>query len=123
MIDELLRTDPDLVSHPHFADYYDYVLQSLVKFGDNVSDRMVSRKHYLLWVRFREKKANKERVWETNMCMNPQVRNNMHAVQVSFISIVSFLVGVTMRDVSLPERNLMGLLHRHLRPSTLSCFV
>eukprot|EP00435_Cladocopium_sp_Y103_P074453 s552_g48.t2 len=49
LIDELLRTDPDLVSNPHFADYFDYVLQSLMKFGDSVSDRMVSRYHYFLW--------------------------------------------------------------------------
>ena len=91
-----------MVSNPHFADYYDYVLQSLVTFGDCVSDRMVSRKQYLLWVRFREKKANKERVREAKMRMNLQVRHNMRSVQISSTSMY-FSGAVEMRDVAVPK--------------------
>ena len=55
IITDILETDPDLCSHHRFHQYYDYCVKSLMTFGDSVVERLVAKKHYLLWARMLDK--------------------------------------------------------------------
>ena len=51
LVDNLLKSDPDLIEHHRFHDYFDYCVKSLMNHGEVVSDRLASKRHADLWAR------------------------------------------------------------------------
>ena len=51
LVANLLKSHPDLIEHHRFHDYFDYCVKSLMNYGEVVSDRLASKRHYDLWAR------------------------------------------------------------------------
>lgn len=49
VVTDLQKTEPSLVSHSRWDDYPGYCMKTMTKFGAHVADKLMSKRHFLLW--------------------------------------------------------------------------
>ena len=96
---DLVRTEGDLVSNRHFGGYYDYMLKTLMKYGDHVSDKLVTRKHFLQFADLEDKKLMKETVWWYVMYQTGQVFENMYKLDIEYSKHIDIYVEIVLSTI------------------------